>query len=187
MKNTFCVLALLAAATMPASALTTLFEGARVIPGDGSTAIDNAAILVERSMISRIGRKGEVALPPGGTRINLDGKTVMPAIISTHVHPGFQKGLSYAAQNYSRATIMDDLNRELYFGVSTVQSLGVEQGEVLHQIRAEQVAGKTGGAQVLLAGRGIGAPNAGPGNPIYAHFAYSVTTDRKSTRLNSSH
>src|SRR6185312_9899343 len=69
------------------------------------------------------------------------------------------------------------LNRELYFGVSTVQSLGVEQGEVLHQIRAEQAAGKTGGAQLLLAGRGIGAPNAGPGNPIYAHFAYSVTTE----------
>jgi imidazolonepropionase-like amidohydrolase len=48
---------------------------------------------------------------------------------------------------------------------------------VLHQIRAEQAAGKTGGAQLLLAGRGIGAPNAGPGNPIYAHFAYSVTTE----------
>jgi hypothetical protein len=44
----------------------------------------------------------------------------MPAIISTHVHPGFQKGLSYSADNFSRETVIDDLNRELYFGVSTV-------------------------------------------------------------------
>jgi imidazolonepropionase-like amidohydrolase len=101
----------------------------------------------------------------------------MPAIIGTHVHPGFQKGLTYRAENYSRDTAMDDLNRALYFGISTAMSLGVEQGEVLHQIRADQAQGKAGGAQLLLAGRGIGAPNAGPGNPIYAHFAYSVTSE----------
>jgi imidazolonepropionase-like amidohydrolase len=172
-----CLLLLAAFVMSPALAQTILFDGARVIPGDGRGAIENAAILVERGAIARIGRSGEIALPAGATRIDLAGKTVMPAIIATHVHPGFQKGLSYRAENYSRETIMDDLNRELYFGVSTAMSLGVEQGEVLHQIRADQAAGRAGGARLFLAGRGIGAPNAGPGNPIYAHFAYSVTTE----------
>jgi imidazolonepropionase-like amidohydrolase len=163
-------------AGQPAPAQTVLFEGARIIPGDGNPAIDNAALLVERGAITRIGRKGDIALPAGGTRLDLDGKTVMPAIISTHVHPGFQKGLTYLADNFSRATIMDDLNRELYFGISTAMSLGIETGEVMFQIRADQALGHAGGARLLLAGRGIGAPNAGPGNAIYSDFTYEVTT-----------
>jgi len=166
----------------PASAQTVLFEGARVIAGDGSPAIDNAAILVERGTITRIDRKGDVAAPAGATRIDLDGKTVMPAIISTHVHPGFQQGLAYLAQNFTRENIMEDLNRALYFGVSTVMSQGIERGEVMYQIRAEQAEGRLGGARLMLAGRGMGAPNAGPGNPIYANFAYEISTEADARR-----
>lgn len=159
-----------------ASAQTLLFEGERLIPGDGGPVIDNAALLVERGTIARVGRKGDIALPPDGTRIDLAGKTVMPAIISAHVHPGFQRGLTYLAENFRRDTILDDLNRALYAGVSTVMSLGIETGDTMFQIRADQAAGRVGGAHLLLAGRGIGAPNAGPGNTIYSSFTYEVTT-----------
>jgi imidazolonepropionase-like amidohydrolase len=168
--------------TQGAAAQAILFEGARVVAGDGSPAIENAALLVEGGIISRIGRKGDIALPAGATRIDLDGKTVMPAIISTHVHPGFQKGLTYVTENFVRETIMDDLNRERYFGVSTAMSLGIERGDVMFQIRADQAEGRAGGAQLLVAGRGIGAPGAGPGNPIYANFAYAVTTEEQIRR-----
>jgi imidazolonepropionase-like amidohydrolase len=74
---------------------------------------------------------------------------------------------------------MDDLNRALYFGISTVNSLGVEKGDVLYDIRAEQAEGKLGGARLLLAGRGIGAPNAGPGAAAYANIAYEITTEEQ--------
>ena len=164
-------------AIAPASAQTILFEGARVIPGDGSPAIDNAAFVVEGGTIARIGRRGDVAAPAGATRIDLGGKTVMPAIVSAHVHPGFQKGLSFAAENFTRENIIDDLNRELYFGVSAVMSQGIEKGDVMYQIRADQAAGRAGGARLLLAGRGIGAPNAGPGAPAFANIAYEITTE----------
>jgi imidazolonepropionase-like amidohydrolase len=163
--------------TYPASAQTRLFEGARIIPGDGSAAIENGALLVEGGIIARIGRKGDVTPPAGAVRIDLDGKTVMPAIVSAHVHPGFQKGLTYSAENFTRETILDDLNRALYFGVSTVMSQGVEKGEVMYQIRADQAAGRLGGARLMLAGRGIGAPNAGPGAAAYAGIAYEITTE----------
>src|SRR5215467_433795 len=174
-------LAALAAAAFaqPAGAQTVLFEGARLIVGDGSAAIENTAILVERGTIAQIGRRGEVAAPPGATRIDLTGKTVMPALIATHVHPGFQRGLTYAAENFKRETILEDLNRALYFGVSTVMSQGIERGEVMYQIRADQAEGRLGGARLMLAGRGFGAPNAGPGNPVYANFAYEVTTEEQ--------
>ena len=111
-----------AAATFaqPAGAQTLLFEGARVIAGDGGAALENATILAERGTITRIARSGEITAPAGATRIDLAGKTVMPAIIATHVHPGFQSGLTYLAENFKRETILDDLNHALYFGVSTV-------------------------------------------------------------------
>jgi imidazolonepropionase-like amidohydrolase len=178
LRKSFLGLAVLLSmlAVQPAPAQTVLFEGARVIPGDGRPAIDSAALLVERGTITRIGRNGDIALPAGGTRVDLAGKTVMPAIISTHVHPGFQRGLTYLAENFTRETIMDDLDRELYFGVSTAMSLGIETGDVMFQIRAEQAEGRAGGARLLLAGRGIGAPNAGPGNTVYSAFTYEVTT-----------
>jgi imidazolonepropionase-like amidohydrolase len=173
----FAFLAVLGAQLQPAAAQPVLFEGARVIPGDGSPAVEDAAVLVERSTITGIGKKGEIAAPAGANRLDLAGKTIMPALIGTHVHPGFQRGLTYSAENFTRDMILEDLNRALYFGVSTVMSQGVETGDVMFQIRADQAAGRIGGARLLLAGRGIGAPNAGPGNPIYAHFAYALTTE----------
>jgi imidazolonepropionase-like amidohydrolase len=176
-KIIVCIgLLVLAFSTCPVSAQTVLFEGARIIPGDGGTTIEDGALLVEGGAIARIGRKGEIVPPAGAVRIALDGKTVMPAIVSAHVHPGFQKGLAYSAENFTRETILDDLNRALYFGISTVMSQGVEKGEVMYQVRADQAAGRLGGARLMLAGRGIGAPNAGPGAAAYAGIAYEITT-----------
>ena len=155
----------------------TVFEGARLIPGDGSAAIESSAFIVQRGAITRIGRKGELAAPAGAARVDLTGKTVMPALISAHVHPGFQKGLSYAAGNYTRENILNDLDRALYYGVAAVMSQGIERGDIAFQIRADQEAGKVGGARLLVAGRGIGAPKAGPGAAAYAGIAYEVTTE----------
>ena len=168
-----------ALAAPPASAQTVLFEGARIIPGDGGPTIENGALLVEGGTIGRIGRRGDIAAPAGAARIDLAGKTVMPAIVSAHVHPGFQKGLTYSAENYTRETVLDDLNRALYFGISTVMSQGVEKGDVMYRIRADQAAGRLGGARLMLAGRGIGAPNAGPGAAAYAGIAYEITTQEQ--------
>jgi imidazolonepropionase-like amidohydrolase len=154
-----------------------LYEGARLIAGDGSTPIADSAFLVENGTITKVGRKGELTAPRGAGRINLTGKTVMPTLINAHGHPGFQRGLTYSADNFTRDNIIDDLNRALYFGVAAVQSQGIEKGDVTYQIRSEQEAGKLGGARLHIAGRGIGAPNAGPGGAAYAGIAYEVTTE----------
>ena len=162
--------------SQPASDMV-LYEGARLIPGDGGAAIGEAAFVVDRGVITRIGRKGELGAAGGVKRVDLSGKTVMPALVNAHGHPGFQKGLTYAAANYTRENIINDLNRALYFGVAVVMSQGIEKGELTFEIRADQQAGRLGGARLLIAGRGIGAPNAGPGAPAYAGIAYEVTTE----------
>ena len=167
--------------SQPAS-VPVLYEGALLIPGDGGAAINESAFLVDRGRIVRVGRKGELNAAPGVKRVDLSGMTVMPALINAHGHPGFQKRLTYAAANYTRENIIDDLNRALYFGVAAVMSQGIEKGDVAYEIRTAQGQGGVGGAQLLLAGRGIGAPNAGPGAAAYAGIAYEVTTEAEIRR-----
>src|SRR5688572_6324046 len=129
-----------------------LFEGARLIPGDGSAPVEESAFTVVGGAIASIGRKGELAVPAGATRVDLTGKTVMPTLVSAHVHPGFQRGITYSGENYTRETIVNDLNLALYYGVAAVMSQGIERGELAYQIRAEQEAGKLGGGRLLVAG-----------------------------------
>jgi imidazolonepropionase-like amidohydrolase len=152
--------------------------GGTIITVDGRDTLAQA-IAVGGGEIVAVGTSAEIKARAGaGTRvIDLAGKVVMPTLISTHVHPGFQKGTTYVAANYTRDTVMNDLERALYFGVSVVQSQGIERGDVLYRIRAEQAAGTLGGARLLVAGRGIGAPNAGPGAAAYAGIAYEITTE----------
>ena len=161
---------------------TILFEGARLISGTGDAAIEPSAFLVQDGLLVRVGAQGTVTAPRGASRVDLSGTTVMPTLISTHVHPGFQRGLTYEAANFTRETVLDDLTRALYFGVSVVQSQGIEPGNVLEQIRADQRTGPLAGVRLLVAGRGIGAPNAGPGGAVFAGIAYEVTSEAQARR-----
>ena len=153
-----------------------------VITVDGRNTVAQA-IAIGGGEIVAIGTTAEIMAQADGARIiDLAGKTVMPTLISTHVHPGFQKGVTYVAANFTRDTVMNDLNRALYFGISVVQSQGIERGDVLYRIRTDQEAGVLGGAKLLVAGRGIGAPNAGPGAAAYAGIAYEITTPGEARR-----
>jgi len=156
---------------------------ATVLTVDDRSSVAQAIAIGDGEIVA-VGTSAQItALAGAGTRVvDLAGKTVMPTLISTHVHPGFQKGVTYVAANFSRATVMDDLNRALYFGVSAVQSQGIERGDVLYRIRGDQQAGSLGGAKLLVAGRGIGAPNAGPGAAAYAGIAYEITTEADARR-----
>jgi imidazolonepropionase-like amidohydrolase len=168
--------------TTPAFAQTTIYEGATLIRGDGTPAIEDSAFIVENGTISRVGRAEDLKSPTGAARVDLTGKTVMPTLIDIHTHTGFQKGATYRAENYGRDAIIDDLNRALYFGVSAVVSEGIDPGDAAFKIRDDQAAGRLGGARLFTAGRGMGAPNAGPGADTYRGIAYDVTTEADGRR-----
>src|SRR5260370_30568618 len=57
-----------AAGQTPRPAGATVFEGARLITGDGSAPIEDAAFVVGNSRITAAGRRGEVAAPAGAGR-----------------------------------------------------------------------------------------------------------------------
>ena len=143
----------------------TLFEGARLIVDARKPPIEDGAILVQDGRIAAVGPRASVRAPSSAARVSLAGKTVMPAIVDAHVHLGYQAGTSFDAANYTRETLLDQLNAYQRAGVAAVLSLGTDPPDLADRIRAEQLAGRLGGALFLFAGRGIAVPNAGPGTP----------------------
>jgi imidazolonepropionase-like amidohydrolase len=157
-----------------------LFDGERLIVGDGRV-IESAAVLVQNNRIARVGRKGEVPLPPGATRVDLTGKTVMPAIIDPHNHLGYtnQKTGASSKENFTRATIVDHLQRYAYYGVAATMSMGLDRWDVNpelpYQLRNEVIPNA---ALFLTVGRGIAAtPMAGPTASYRLGVPYGAQTE----------
>jgi imidazolonepropionase-like amidohydrolase len=130
-----------------------VFEGARLIVGDGRAPIENAAFIVAGTRIAQVGRAGEVRAPAGAARVNLTGKTVMPAIIDAHTH-----------LSQTREALTEDLRRRAYYGVGAALSLGQDKGDLPFQMRAET---RPGAARFRTAGRGITAPEPGRSDAPY--------------------
>src|SRR2546422_5698910 len=118
----------------------TLFEGARLITGDGAV-IESSAFVVTGNQISQVGRKGEVPLPSGGTRVDLAGKTVMPPLVDAHVHMGYRKGLDFSTNNYTRENLSDILDRFAYYGVAAILEAGTARSDLPYELRAKPPAG----------------------------------------------
>lgn len=147
----------------PAASTATVFEGARIITGDGSAPIDNGTFIVDGTQITQVGRSGEVQVPPGATRVDLAGKTVMPAIVDTHTH-----------LSQTRELLTEDLKRRAYYGVSAALSMGQDTGDLPFQMRAEVIPGA---ALFRTAGRGITAPE-----PGRSDVPYWITTEAEARK-----
>jgi hypothetical protein len=125
----------------------TVFEGARLIVGDGTAAIENAAIVVESGRITQVGAAGDVQAPAGAARVDLAGKTIMPALINAHMHLGT-----------TRADLIGQLEHLAYYGVGAAVSLGSDTGDETLAMRSETISGA---ARFLNSGPGITRPEPG--------------------------
>ena len=123
------------------------FNGARVIIGDG-TVIESGTIVVENDRLVAVGEMETVDVPAGAAQVDLSGRTVMPAIVDTHVH----------LRTTTRDELVEDLQRKAYYGVAAVMSLGRGTGDLPFQMRNEVVANA---ALYRTVGRGITAPEPG--------------------------
>lgn len=148
MKPTLSIAAVIALAftALHAQAPATVFEGARVIVGDGRV-IENATVVVLGDRITQVGSAASVKAPAGATRISAAGKTIMPAIVDTHVHT-----------STTAPELLTDLKQRAYFGVGAAMSLGLDGTDAPFEQRAKVTPGA---ARFFLAGRGITAPEQG--------------------------
>ena len=124
-----------------------VFEGARLVVGDGSDPIENATLVVDGTRFVQVGSTGEVEVPPGAERVDLTGRTVIPALINAHTH-----------LSRERDALIDDLQRQAYYGVGVVMSLGSDEGDLAFQVREETIPNA---ARSRTAGRGITTPEPG--------------------------
>ena len=122
----------------------TLYEGARLITGDGSAAIADGAFVVENGKFTTVGRKGQVKAPAGAARVDLTGKTVIPAIIDAHKH-----------LSVKRDELIEQLRHFAYYGIGTTMSMGTDTTDDPFQVRAETIPGA---AHFHTAGRGLSGP-----------------------------
>lgn len=147
----------------------TLYEGARVIVGDGSAAIEDGAFVVEGGKITAIGKRGAVKAPAGAATVSLAGKTVMPTIIDTHKHLPTKHD-----------DLVDSLRQFAYYGVGAAMSLGQDNTDDVYQVRAEAPAGA---ARYFTAGRGITTPE--PGRTTAPFWITSEAEGRKAVDENA--
>jgi len=146
----------------PADRAVMLLDGARVIVGDTTPPIDAGAMLVENGRIAAVGRSGSVKPPAGATRVDLAGKTIMPAMINAHVHIGYEGYTSWGASNYTPDNVLDHLEREAFYGVGATQSVGSSPTAAALQFEKDQRAGKFPLASRFYFMPGMAPPNGGP-------------------------
>jgi len=104
-----------------------------------------------------------VNVPAGAARVDLTGKTVMPAIVDAHTH-----------QPQMREELIDSLQRKAYYGVAALISLGQDTGDQPYQMRQQIIPNA---ALFRTAGRGITSPEPGRTNA-----PYWVTTDAEARK-----
>src|SRR5437867_11938454 len=152
-----------------------LFEGARLLMGDGGAPIESSAFIVQNGRFTTVGRKGEVQAPPGAARIDLSGKTVIPALIDVHSHFGFlnQRDGIMSKANFNRENLLDHLKRYAYHGFAASISMGTDYGDLPYQLREEV---HTGAALFRTVGRGLAWPGSGPNDPARNDVPYVITT-----------
>jgi len=165
------------AATSAEAAGRLWFEGARLIVGDKTPVIEKSAFLVEGDSFTWVGRMGERQPPAGATRVDLSGKTVIPALIDGHNHIGLvnEKDGSNTKANYTRDNLIDQLQRYVYYGTAAAMSMGLEANqEVAFALRDSVTANA---AKFLTVGKGIAAtPMAGPPGEARLGIPYGAAT-----------
>src|SRR5580765_5049655 len=189
MRTVLVVLAsVLLAVAQAGRARVTVYEGARLITGDGSTPIENSAFLVENDRFTQVGRRGQIPVPAGAAHINLTGKTVMPTKVDLHGHIGYQHDWdgTMAKEYFTRENLIDHLQRLAYYGFSAIIGIGdlvdrsdlhggrTNWGDVPLRVREEIVPEA---ALFRTAGTGIAWPGSGAnGHPSRIDVPYPVTT-----------
>ena len=78
----------------PVVALTNV----RVIDGTGAPARDRQTIVIRGGSIAALGDTGRIAIPEGGTTVDLAGKSVIPGLVMVHEHLYYPTGSGVYAQ-----------------------------------------------------------------------------------------
>jgi imidazolonepropionase-like amidohydrolase/Tol biopolymer transport system component len=107
----------------PPTSSVVAFTGGRVITMKGTEVLEDGVVLVEGSRIKAVGRKGEVAVPPGAKIVDASGGTVLPGLVDAHWHGPVGADEMIPQQNWHT-------DASLAFGVTTIHDPSNDTGEI---------------------------------------------------------
>lgn len=132
-KFTFSILLLISAFISNANVFEDIaIVNARILDGNGGPVIENGIVLISEGKIKAIGTS--VSIPTKAKIIDVEGKTVMPALADMHTH------LAWGGEDFDLLGYQWKLNAYLYAGVTNVFDLG----GVLPQLKQIQTGIKNG-------------------------------------------
>jgi imidazolonepropionase-like amidohydrolase len=144
-----------------------LLDNVRLIIGDGSL-IESGALLIEGDRIIAAGPRSAIQIDSDVRRIDLTGKTVIPALIDGHAHLGYEGHTSWGAENYSLQNLVDHLQRYAYYGFSAVFSAGTDPDGLAFEVQQAQREQELSAARFLFAA-GMAPPGQGPNDQFLNH------------------
>ncbi|MBO1360355.1 amidohydrolase family protein [Acetobacter sacchari] len=140
----------------------TFFEHVSVIDGSGAAAQPNMTVIMQDGKIVSVTPDASATPPAGATIVDLTGKTMIPGLVSDHVHVGLYEGTDVGSKHFTRDVILRQLQQYERYGVTTVVALGVTRSPLFDDLRREQHAEQNPGADLFGVDQGIGVPGGAP-------------------------
>jgi imidazolonepropionase-like amidohydrolase len=177
MKKLFAILVMLASASVAGAQTSAVivFKGAQLIDGTGAPPIKKSVLVIEGDRITAVGKEGKVHYPKNARVIELEGRTIMPAIINGHGHLGLLVGTQNRADGHTRENVENALVQYEQYGVTSIMSLGLNR-DLVYGLRDEQHNGTFPGATIFTAGRGFGVESGAPPIPAASDQLYRPRT-----------
>jgi len=82
-----------------------VFKGARLIDGTGRPAIENSVLVIRGDKIEAAGEATSIRIPKGAEVHDMQGKSIMPALINLHSHLGLTVGSELSGRSYTEDNI----------------------------------------------------------------------------------
>jgi len=155
----------------------TIFEGARLLTGDG-VVIDDAAFIVANDRFVGVGRRGQLPPPPGAVRVDLFRQDGDAGAGRRPRHMGLPQGHELLRRQLHARELSPTCSTATPSLVSLRSSRPAPgAGDLPYQVRAAAHSS----TRYLTTGSGLGMPNAGPGG-VMRDSAYGVTTEEEARR-----
>jgi imidazolonepropionase-like amidohydrolase len=133
--------------------------GAAVFEGGGGPLLPDRTVVVRDGRIERVGKAGEVEVPPGTRVVDGIGATLLPGLVDLHVHLDFARP-----------------EMVLGGGVTTVRDLGWPAGR-LAELRRHAEERPSRSPRLLFAGQIVTAPGGYPTRAAWAPAGTEVEVD----------
>lgn len=162
-SSAFTILAaaiLLTACRQSPAAQALLLQDVTLIDGHGQAPREHADVLIRGDSIAQIGQN----LDTNGVQVmRLSGKTVMPALISAHVHVGTLQGTENDGRFFTPENVTRHLKKYQEYGILQVLVMGTDRPVLFTSGLADSsVRGLAPGARLHSAGFGFGVAGGAP-------------------------